>query len=64
MKCLSRQDLRLRPGDDERWDVMHDMVYDELIQAILRVIHKLDFSFTKDPDLQVVFKTPECPCAV
>ena len=47
---FSNQDPSLRPSDDDRRDAMHEMVCDELIRAILRIIHKLDFTSTKEAD--------------
>jgi hypothetical protein len=41
--------------DLEKREAIHEMVYDEMIQAILRIIHKLDLTSTKDgqSDIQV-----------
>lgn len=45
----------------EKYQALHEMIYNELIGAILRIIHKLDLTSHKEnePDLQV-WKVHHC----
>lgn len=46
-------------AESEKRQVVHEMIYNELIKAILRLIHKLDLTTTKcsKADVQVISHT-------